>query len=196
MAEVEEAPKKGGGLLKILIFVFAGILLIVVGLGIGFFMFGSNPNDPNAVVDKIMAEEMAQQEAEQGESAEGEGEEDAGPKKISKDSKKEEVYQTLYYEFPAPLTTNLQGSRRFLQIGIGVSTQYDETVVQNVEAHLPGLKHALLAAMSDYTEEMVQGREARQALADDLKNVINMYLEEMEGFGGVEGVHFTTYIMQ
>ena len=40
--EVEEEPKKSG-LIKIIIFVVAGILLIVIGLGIGYLIFGGEP---------------------------------------------------------------------------------------------------------------------------------------------------------
>ena len=39
--EENEEPKKKSGLLKILIFAFAGILLIAVGLGVGYFIFGN-----------------------------------------------------------------------------------------------------------------------------------------------------------
>lgn len=200
MAEVEEeAPKKGGGLIKLLVMIFGGLLLIVIGLGAGYFVFGSSSNDPNQVVDKLIEKEEQEKAAAaeaagaaEGENAEGEG----GPKKISKESKKEEVFQTLYFQFPAPITSNLRGSRRFIQVGLGISTQYDESVIQNVETHLPAITSDLLAALSDYTEDQVQGREARATLANDLKKVINARLEELEGFGGVEGVHFTSYIMQ
>ena len=94
------------------------------------------------------------------------------------------------------MTTNLKGSRRFLQIGIGVSTKYDQEILDNVENHLTSLKADILAALSDYTEEMVEGREARKALANDLREVINAKLEELEGFGGIEEVHLTSYVMQ
>jgi len=36
--ELEEEPKKSG-LIKIVIFAVAGILLLVIGLGIGYLMF-------------------------------------------------------------------------------------------------------------------------------------------------------------
>ena len=52
--EVEEEPKKSG-LIKIIIFVVAGILLIVIGLGIGYLMFGGEPEpDPSAEVNQII----------------------------------------------------------------------------------------------------------------------------------------------
>ena len=52
--EVEEEPKKSN-LLKIIIFVVAGLLLIVVGLGIGYLIFGGEPEpDPSAEVNQII----------------------------------------------------------------------------------------------------------------------------------------------
>ena len=107
-----------------------------------------------------------------------------------------EVFQTLYYELQGNLTTNLKGSRRFLQIGVGVSTKYDQAILTNVENHLTAIKADILSALSDYTEEMVEGREARKLLANDLRDVINAKLEDLEGFGGIEEVHLTSYVLQ
>jgi flagellar FliL protein len=192
MAE-EEEPKKKSGVLKILIFVFAGLAVLGAGLGIGYFMFGTQQNTPEQMAAEII--ERNSQPSEDEGSDEGDTAK-SKPEKISKDSPKDEVFQTLYFEFPGTLTTNLKGSRRFLQIGIGISTQYDNEILTNVEAHMPAIKAALLATLSDYAEEDVVGREARKILADDLKNTINAEMERLEGFGGVEGVHLTSYVMQ
>ena len=52
--ELEEEPKKSN-LLKIIIFVVGGILLIAIGLGIGYFIFGGEPEpDPSAEVNQII----------------------------------------------------------------------------------------------------------------------------------------------
>ena len=52
--EIEEEPKKSG-LIKIVIFAVAGILLLVIGLGIGYLMFGGDPEtDPSAEVNQII----------------------------------------------------------------------------------------------------------------------------------------------
>ena len=90
----------------------------------------------------------------------------------------------------------MKDSRRFLQIGVGLSTQYDEAILENVESNLPAIRAAILATLSDYSEEDVVGREARTALSEDLKATINATLEELEGFGGVEGVLLTSFVMQ
>ncbi|MFL2785372.1 MAG: flagellar basal body-associated protein FliL [Paracoccaceae bacterium] len=197
----EEEPKKKSGLITILIFVVAGFVLVAVGLGVGYLIFGGSNDTPqdiaNEIVTKQNGEDGAGSEDEDCEKdEEGQCIEETDPEKISKETPKAEVFQTLYYEIPGSLTTNLKGSRRFLQISVGVSTKYDQKILDNVESHLPSLKAVILAALSDYTEEQVTGREARKLLADDIRDVMNVKLEELEGFGGVEEVLLTSYVMQ
>ena len=83
-----------------------------------------------------------------------------------------------------------------MQIEIGVSTKYDYEILTNVENNLASLRGDILAALSDYTEEMLEGREARKLLVSDLRDVINGRLDELEGFGGIEEVYLTSYVMQ
>ena len=171
-------------------------------------VFGGAQGNPQDIANEIVTK---QNEAKGDVAGEGEGEAEVecdeeekdeegncpgDPEKISKETPKDKVFQTLYYEIPGSLTTNLKGSRRFLQISVGLSTKYDETILTNVENHLPALKSVVLAALSDYTEEMVVGREARKLLAADIQSVMNEKLEELEGFGGIEEVMFTSYVMQ
>lgn len=209
MAE-EEEPKKKSNIMTILIFVVAGFVLVAVGLGIGFMVFGGSQNSPQDIANEIVMQKEGEEVEEEPEfpcKTDADGNEiideetgecvpDRGPEKVTKETPKKEVFQTLYYEIPGSMTTNLKGSRRFLQIGIGVSTKYDQEILDNVENHLTSLKADILAALSDYTEEMVEGREARKMLSNDLRDVINLKLEELEGFGGIEEVHLTSYVMQ
>jgi flagellar FliL protein len=83
-----------------------------------------------------------------------------------------------------------------LQVGIGVSTQYDDTVMVNVDAHQLALRSIILGVISDFSEDQVRGGEGREMLADALRNAINAKLEELENFGGVEDVHFTSFVLQ
>ena len=208
MSEEEEQPKKKSNIVTILIFVVAGFVLVGVGLGAGFMIFGGSQNNPQDIANVIVSQKEGEIPPEELENCqldeegnpvlddEGNCVEEKDPEKVSKETPKDEVFQTLYFEIPGNMTTNLKGSRRFLQIGIGVSTKYDEAILTNVETHLTALKAEILAALSDYTEEMVEGREARKLLANDLKDVINAKLEDLEGFGGIEEVHLTSYVMQ
>jgi flagellar FliL protein len=90
----------------------------------------------------------------------------------------------------------LKGSKAFLQVSVGVSTQYDETVIENVEMHQLALRSEVLGVVSEFTVEEVEGKMGRDDLADGIKNAINSRLEELEGFGGVEGVYFTAFVLQ
>ena len=115
---------------------------------------------------------------------------------VSKDTPKEETFETLYYEFAGTFTTNLDNSRKMLQIGLAVSTQYDDTVIQNVETHELGLRSTILKRIGNYTEEDIKGEAGRNMLSEAIKEAINAKLEELEGFGGIENVHFTSFVLQ
>ena len=82
------------------------------------------------------------------------------------------------------------------QITVGVSTQYDEEVMVNVESHQLALRGIVLGVMSEFSQEDVAGREGKQTLADSIKEALNLFLEDKEGFGGVEGIHFTSFVLQ
>ena len=212
MAENKEENKKGG-IVKIAIFAVAGLVLLGVGLGIGALIFGGGSEpDPSAEVSEILEgknpEKEKKEESTDEESAEEEsdvemecvenadGEEECVPKKKVKKVNVEEKFLTTYYEFPGNFTTNLRDSKKFLQITVGVSTQYDEEVMVNVESHQLALRGIILGVMSEYSEQDVAGRDGKQSLADAIKDALNIFLEDKEGFGGVEGIHFTSFVLQ
>ncbi len=196
--EVEEEPKKSN-LLKIIIFVVGGILLIAVGLGIGYFLFGGEPEpDPSAEVNQIIeGKETEKKKTEDSESKEGEEEgEDGIIKKNVKAIPEVDSYETTYFEFPGDFTTNLKGSRKFLQVSVGVSTQYDEKVMEVVDSHQLALRSEILSTISDFTEEDISGSEGKKKLSERLIVVLNKKLESLDEFPGIEDVYFTAFILQ
>ena len=114
--EVEEEKKSKGGLIKIILLVVGGIMLVATGLGVGYFVFGSSQPDPSEEIESIIERKM--EEAEAAKSAS----DNASPNKVSKETPEQENFVTIYYEFPGTFTTNLRGSRKMLQVGIGAST--------------------------------------------------------------------------
>ena len=198
---------KKGGIVKYILFGFGGLALLGVGLGIGMFM-GGDETDPSSEISQIIEkkdnpekekneieEDLAVEDCADDEKDE-EGNCPVGPKKIPKLVPEEEIFATTYYEFPGNFTTNLKDSKKFLQISLGVSTQYDEQVMINVESHQLALRSEILGTMSDFTAEAISSREGKAELAESLKNGINKVLEGVEGFGGVENVHFTSFVLQ
>ena len=192
MAENEEEQPAGGGLVKKLaIFGGGGLLMVGIGIAAGWLIFGNAQPDPSEEIEEIIERKM--QEREEAEEMEADN---ATPSKQSKATPEEEVFETIYHEFAGTFTTNLAGSRKMLQVGIGVSTQYDDTVMVNVDAHQLALRSIILGVISDFSEDQVRGGEGREMLADALRDAINAKLEELENFGGVEDVHFTSFVLQ
>ncbi len=195
--EVEEEPKKSN-LLKIIIFVVAGLLLIVVGLGIGYMIFGGEPEpDPSAEVNQIIEgkETEKKEKSENNEEGEEVGE-DGIIKKNVKAIPEVDSYETTYFEFPGDFTTNLKGSRKFLQVSVGVSTQYDEKVMEVVDSHQLALRSEILSTISDFTEEDISGSDGKKKLSERLMVVLNKKLETLNEFPGIEDVYFTAFILQ
>jgi len=196
--EVEEEPKKSN-LLKIIIFVVGGILLIAIGLGIGYFIFGGEPEpDPSAEVNQIIeGKEAEKNKTKDVENKEGQEEgEDGIIKKNVKAIPEVDSYETTYFEFPGDFTTNLKGSRKFLQVSVGVSTQYDEKVMEVVDSHQLALRSEILSTISDFTEEDISGSDGKKKLSDRLMIVLNKKLESFDEFPGIEDVYFTAFILQ
>ena len=189
----EEEPKKKINFKKIALFGLGPIVLIGIGLGVGAFLFMPTQT-PVEQVEELIEKKL--QQAGQLPSSEGEDEAAAEPEKVYKDTPSTDTFVTSYYTFPDNFTTNLKGSKAFLQVSVGVSTQYDETVIENVEMHQLALRSEVLGVVSEFTVEEVEGKTGRDQLADSIKNAINKRLEELEGFGGVEGVYFTAFVLQ
>ena len=192
MAENEEEQPAGGGLVKKLaIYGGGGLLMVGIGIAAGWLIFGNAQPDPSEEIEEIIERKM--QEREEAEEMEADN---ATPSKLAKATPEEEMFETIYHEFAGTFTTNLAGSRKMLQVGIGVSTQYDDTVMVNVDAHQLALRSIILGVISDFSEDQVRGGEGREMLADALRDAINAKLEELENFGGVEDVHFTSFVLQ
>jgi len=199
MAEEVEEEQKKGGLIKIIIFVVAGIMLIAVGLGIGYFIFGGEPEpDPSAEVNQIIEgkETEKKEKEESAEKKEGEEGEEGIITKNVKEVPEVDAYETTYFEFPGDFTTNLKGSRKFLQVSVGVSTQYDEKVMEVVDWHQLALRSEILSTISDFTEEDISGSDGKKKLSDRLMVVLNKKLETLKEFPGIEDVYFTAFILQ
>ena len=199
MAEEVEEEQKKGGLIKIIIFVVAGIMLIAVGLGIGYFIFGGEPEpDPSAEVNQIIEgkETEKKEKEESAEKKEGEEGEEGIITKNVKEVPEVDAYETTYFEFPGDFTTNLKGSRKFLQVSVGVSTQYDEKVMEVVDSHQLALRSEILSTISDFTEEDISGSEGKKKLSERLIVVLNKKLESLDEFPGIEDVYFTAFILQ
>jgi flagellar FliL protein len=189
----EEAPKRKINFTKIAMFGLGPVLLLGIGVGAGAFLFMPTQT-PIEQVEELIEKKLKQ--AGQLPSADGLDEENLEPQKVSKETPVNETFVTSYYTFADNFTTNLNKSKQFLQVSVGVSTQYDETVIENVEKHQMALRSEVLGVIGTYSVDDIDGKIGRDNLANSIKDAINVKLVDLEGFGGVEGVHFTSFVLQ
>ncbi len=212
MAEENNQEEGKKSPIKLILMIVGGITLLGAGIGLGIFMGGGEDTDPSAEISQIIekkenpdksdedAEGNEEEESASNDCSEEEKDEEgncpSGPKKMPKITPEQEIFTTTYYEFPGNFTSNLKGSKKFLQISVGVSTQYDEQVMANVESHQLALRSEILTTMSEFTSDEIAGREGKDSLANSIKDSINDMLMKVEGFGGIENVHFTSFVIQ
>jgi len=187
-ATEDEKPKRS--IVKLILVILGGPVLIGAGFAGGMFFAGSSTTPSDEVLKLIEQADPKNQEADP------ELNEDGTPKPNTKEVVEEETFVTSYYEFPEKMTTNLANSNRFLQVGLSVATQYDEKVIENIKTHTLALQSDILATMSSFDEASIMGKEGRQALADALRDTMNERLMQLENFGGVENIFFSSFVLQ
>ena len=128
-------------------------------------------------------------------SGEGEGHE-ASTSHKPPTGKGGDKYASNYYAMDKEFTSNLQDSVHFVQIGIAISTPYDDTVIENIKTNEIAVRSSILMALGDTTEEQVFTSNGKQMLQRRIAKAINDTLKEKEGFGGVGNVYFTNFVVQ
>ena len=215
--QVEGEPKKKGPLIKIILMVVAVLFLIGASVGgtllaTGFF---SKKDQAKEAVD-------AQLDKLEGGDGHGEPKKDDGhgePKKDDGhgDAKKDDHgkpgaeapskelvtpdadnqrWKFNYYALEKPLLSNVSGSRKVMQVTLTSMTHYDDRVIKNVKTHELALRAGILDVMRQKTEVDLREPDFRKALAEEVRLTINSLLEKYEGFGGIEEVMFTEFVVQ
>ena len=188
--EVVDPAMKPGKIRK-MIGLLGKLILAAILVGGGFaggYVYFAKPFSPAQDMLRLIEPEAA---AQADAAATGEM-----PEKVAKEMPETDLFVTSYFTFPDALTSNLMNSKSFLQVQVGVSTQYDAQVITNVETHKLALQSDMLAVMATFTAEDLAGTAGRKRLADALKDAVNERLETREGFGGVEDVFFPSFMMQ
>lgn len=105
-------------------------------------------------------------------------------------------YRTVYYSFEESFTSNLADSPGLVQVELAVSTRRDGRVLQWVVSHELAIRSAILAQLAATPEAEVYDVAGKERLAKRLAASINAVLEENEGYGGIDAVHFRGFLVQ
>jgi len=95
-----------------------------------------------------------------------------------------------YFVLPDPITSNINGSTKLVQLSISLTSEYDHKVFDNVNRHILPIKAAILDVIYQSTLKDLSV-ENRNKLCDKLLEVINKVLENKTRFGGIKQVLIT-----
>lgn len=187
-AEKSEGDTSKGGMMKMAI---GGVAMLAVGAGGAYGAFaagligGSSDGGPDLpkLVRKGESDPYAlpSKKKDEGAPVYGEGGSE---------------YRTAYYSFSDSFTSNLSDSPALIQVEIAVSTQHDGRVLAWVKNHELAIRSAILVQLAATQEADVFDPEGRRKLKQRLTKAINAELEDKEGFGGIDAVHFKGFLVQ
>lgn len=190
--KADTPKKKGKG--KLIILMLLAVLLVGGGTAGGLWaagmLGGAKPAGPEG--PKLVPK--SEQKRASGEGKEGEGATSSGTKPPSGSGG--DKYASNYYAIEKDFTSNLRDSPHYVQIGIAVSTPYDDSVIENLKTNEIAVRSAVLMALGDATEEEVTTGDGKKHLAQRLVQAINATLKQKEGFGGISNVYFTNFVVQ
>jgi flagellar FliL protein len=187
--DAKPAPKKKGGKMKKILIIGGGALLLLGGGGAaGMYAGGKLGGGKHEKAEDPNKPKLVLKEGEHGPTAaEGHGSSDspADP----------ELYKATYFPLEQTFTSNLTDTNGFAQIGIGVSTLYDQKVLDNLKENEMPVRSAVLMTLADQEAAVLSTPEGKKTLQKKLKLAINDVLKEKTGFGGIDDVYFTSFII-
>ncbi len=160
---------------KIVIIVFAALLLIGVGVGGAYFLLVTPDEDKTEEIakDGEVKEEGEAEEVEQGPA----------------------VYQDFKPVFVVNLSPEGKRKAKMLQIGVQALT-HDQELVDFLKHNDPMIRHNFLKLFGTRTASSLANREGKEKLQKDLLEELQRIVDEEEGLGAVDAIFFTSFVMQ
>jgi len=187
MSDEAEPPKakKGGSVRKIALIAVGGLVLAVGGAFAGMYAAGVGigghkgpPEDPDR--PRLILKDGGQQYAEVTDGAR------LDPRR----------YKASYYNIEQNFTSNMRDSDGFVQLGIGVSTFYDHRVLDALKDNEIPVRSAILMTLAAQDSFAITTPEGRKTLQKQLTDAINGVLKQKTGYGGIDNVYFTSFVIQ
>jgi flagellar FliL protein len=192
--EVESEPKKKKPILLIIGGV-VGLIVLLAGTVVGTLFlsgfFNKKEIDPDQQIDQA-----AHGDGHGGKDGHGKDGKDGKPGKVKKDSPEMTRFEYTYLQLDKDFIANLTGSRKVMSVQIAISTRYDQRVIDNVKKHDMALRATILDVMRQTTDAEIGKPEFRKELGAKVRDAMNSQLEKYEDFGGIEEVHFTSFLVQ
>ncbi|WP_370173029.1 flagellar basal body-associated FliL family protein [Sphingobium abikonense] len=206
MSDEPKAKKKKGGGMKMILLLVVGVIVGGAGAAGGLYAAGffgakeegpkEDPNKPVLVLAGESAEEIAKAHAAPHGQAgaihampHGKGIDLPTPANPA-------AYQATYFQLQAPFTSNMSDTDAFAQISVAVSTYYDMRVVEAIKTHEMAIRSQVLMMLAQQPQEVLDTPRGKQMLQGKIKTIINDILKQKTGYGGVDNVYFTNFVIQ
>ena len=178
----EDTPKKKGKIGKIIVAAAGLLILIGGGAGAGLYaartgMVGGGAHEPD-YAPKLVPKAEQKRPGAAGEGGEGKAEASNEPPS----GKGGDAYASNYYAMDKDFTSNLNNSAHFIQVGVAVSTPYDDRVIQNIKTNDIAVRSAVLMALGDTTEDQVFSSAGKKQLQARLVAAINGVLKQKTAY--------------
>jgi flagellar protein FliL len=214
MSDEPKAKKKKGGGMKMILLLVVGVVVGGAGAAGGLYAAGffgakeegpkEDPNKPVLVLAGESAEDVATAHGGGGGGGHGGGGSTVAAAHGAPHGKGIDLptpanpaaYQATYFQLQAPFTSNMTDTDAFAQISIAVSTYYDLRVIEAVKTHEMPIRSQVLMLLAQQPEEMLSTPEGKRQLQGKIKGVINDILKQKTGYGGVDNVYFTNFVIQ
>ena len=211
MSDEAKAKKKKGGGMKMILLAAAALVLGGAGTAGGLYAAGffsakeegpkEDPNKPVLVLAGESAEEVAKAHGMGGEGHGEGGGAHAGGHKPGKGidlptPANPAAYQATYFQLQAPFTSNMSDTDAFAQISVAVSTYYDMRVIEAIKTHELAIRSQVLMMLAQQPETMLATPQGKRLLQGKIKTVINDILKQKTGYGGIDNVYFTNFVIQ
>lgn len=191
----DAAPKKGK-MGKLIVMGVGLIVLLGGGVGAGLYASSSGLVGGHAKAEDHGPKLVPKDEQKRAAAGEGEGHDKPSVGNAPPSGEGGDKFASNYYAMEKDFTANLQNSTHFVQVGIAVSTPYDDSVIGNLKTNDIAVRSAILMALGDTTEDQVFTSDGKKQLQKRLTDAINATLKQKEGFGGVSNTYFTTFVVQ
>lgn len=214
--EAKPKKKKGGGM-KMILLIAVAMILGGAGAAGGLYAAGffspkqegpkEDPNKPVLVLAGEDAEAIAKEhgggggEGSEGGHGGGGGHVPSGVHVPAKgidlpSPSNPAAYQATYFQLQTPFTSNMSDTDAFAQISIAVSTYYDMRVISAIKAHEMAIRSQVLMMLAEQPVEALSTPEGKRGLQGRIKTIINNILKQKTGYGGVDNVYFTNFVIQ
>ncbi|HJT41703.1 MAG TPA: flagellar basal body-associated FliL family protein [Sphingobium sp.] len=215
MGDDSKPKKKKGGGMKVILLVVVALALGGAGTAGGLYAAGffsskeegpkEDPNKPVLVLAGESAEEVAKAHGFSGGGEGGEGGHGGGGAHAAPHAGKgidlptpanPAAYQATYFQLQAPFTSNMSDTDAFAQISVAVSTYYDLRVVEAIKTHEMAIRSQVLMLLAQQPEAMLSTPDGKRQLQGRIKAIINDVLKQKTGYGGIDNVYFTNFVIQ